>query len=190
MMNKAHTHHRQAQSGSSLIEVLVALVILAVGMLSMAALHNASTKYGRLAEFRTSATMLAEELSDRMRANPAGVRNGNYVLNASWVAVPARVNEPGIPPACAAAQCAAAVAASDLAQWNNAAISVLPGAGLFTQQVGANSTVMDVWVAWIEPRGRGGADAAAENAINAAYTCPPGMNAPADVRCMYFRFTV
>jgi type IV pilus assembly protein PilV len=181
--------HIQGQIGSSLIEVLVALVILAVGMLSMAALHNASTKYGRLAEFRTSATMLAEELADRMRANPQGVRNGNYVRNVAWTAVPVRVVDPGTP-ACVDAQCAAAVAASDLAQWNNAAISLLPGAGLFTQQVGANTTVMDVWVAWIEPAARGGADAAAENAINAAYTCPPGMNAPADVRCLYFRFTV
>jgi type IV pilus assembly protein PilV len=189
-MKTAHPPKMNTQSGSSLIEVLVALVILAVGMLSMAALHNASTKYGRLAEFRTSATILAEELSDRMRANPQGVRNGNYVRNVAWVAVPAQMVVPPTP-ACAAPQCAvAAVAASDLAQWNNAAITVLPGAGLFTQQVGANTTVMDVWVAWIEPAGRGGADAAAENAINAAYTCPPGMNAPADVRCMYFRFTV
>lgn len=58
------------QGGFSLIEILVTLVILAVGMLGMAAVQ-AMTKRGNLeASQHTAASLLARDILERMRANP------------------------------------------------------------------------------------------------------------------------
>lgn len=57
--------------GFSLVEVLVALVILSVGMLGIAALYVESLRSGRSALSRTQAVTLASDIADRIRANPA-----------------------------------------------------------------------------------------------------------------------
>lgn len=185
---------RRRQQGASLIEVMVAVVILTLGLLSMAALHATAMRYSKMAEFRTTATQLAEDLSDRMRANARGVRNGNYVRAVAWNGS----LQPQTPPpitctsTCSDDAAAQQVAANDLQQWLNAALASLPGAGLYTQQQGAGSSVMDIWVAWQESSTNAGADAQAENLINRAYTCPAAMGVPNGValRCLRFRVTL
>ena len=49
------SHHRKGQRGFSLIEVLVALVVLSIGMLGIAALYVDSLRSGRTAIHRTQA---------------------------------------------------------------------------------------------------------------------------------------
>ncbi len=193
MRAKVHAAHRQ--NGTSLIEVLVAVLILTVGLLSMIALHAASMRYGKMAEFKTTATQLAEDLADRMRGNLAGVYAGRYVTTVEFDADMGPQTVPDIP-ACAAVDgtCEALVnrqvAERDLAEWINQAYPNLPGLGLVTQLPGgANSSVMDVWIGWEEPAGRE-ADEAGDKLINDAYTCPPGMKAPTTARCMRFSFTL
>ena len=58
-------------SGFTLVEVLVALVVLAVGMLGIAGLYVESLKAGRTSIYRTTAVTLAADMADRIRANPA-----------------------------------------------------------------------------------------------------------------------
>lgn len=191
-----HSFSVRRQSGTSLIEVLVAVLILTVGLLSMIALHAASMRYGKMAEFKTTATQLADDLADRMRSNQAGVLAGDYVRTDKWSENLGAQTIPAIAPCTASdGTCEAivgkAVAQRDIAEWINQAYPNLPGIGLYTQQPGGvGSSVMDVWIAWLEPNGRGGNDAAGENQINAAYTCPPAMSANAQVRCMRFSFTL
>jgi type IV pilus assembly protein PilV len=195
-MNLPSTPSRSHQAGASLIEVLVSVLVLAVGMLSMAALQSSTMRYGKLAEFKTNAAQLAEDLTDRMQSNPAGVRNGDYVVSTAWTATPNPVTVPPVAPCVADDSIciplvATAVAKSDLAQWRNASIPLMPGAALFTQRVGgANSSVMDIWIGWQEPTAVGGKDAAAEATVNDGYGCPGGMKAPADVRCLHFRILI
>jgi type IV pilus assembly protein PilV len=55
--------------GFSLVEVLVALVILAIGMLGIASLYVESLRAGRAALLRTQAIVLASDMADRIRAN-------------------------------------------------------------------------------------------------------------------------
>ena len=55
--------------GFSLIEVLVALVVLSVGLLGIAALYVTSVSSGRTATLRGQAVLLAADLADRIRAN-------------------------------------------------------------------------------------------------------------------------
>ena len=88
---------------------------------------------------------------------------------------------------------AAQVAASDIAQWLNNAAGMLPGVWLFAVKptgAAANSTVMDVWIAWMDPLDNAN-DGAVNQLINAGYACPAGMGAvPTEVRCLRYRFTL
>ncbi len=56
--------------GFTLIEALVALVVLSIGMLGIAALYVESLKAGRTAIYRTQAVALAADMADRIRVNP------------------------------------------------------------------------------------------------------------------------
>lgn len=83
------THARQR--GFSLLEVLIALLVLSIGLLGLAGLQTFSVKFVHQSYQRTQATMLITEMMDRMRANGAGVgvAAGNYALPAnstSWAA--------------------------------------------------------------------------------------------------------
>ena len=67
--------------GFSLVEVLVALVVLTIGLLGMAGLQGYSITGSYNAHLRTQATALAQEIIDRMRANVIEARNGNYDID-------------------------------------------------------------------------------------------------------------
>ena len=67
-MNKKRNPRRQF--GFSLVEVLIALVIMSVGMLGIAGLYVQSMQAGRTSMFRHHAVTLAGDVADRIRANP------------------------------------------------------------------------------------------------------------------------
>ena len=56
--------------GFSLVEVLIALVIMSVGMLGIAGLYVQSMQAGRTSMLRHHAVTLAGDVADRIRANP------------------------------------------------------------------------------------------------------------------------
>src|SRR5690606_1731695 len=58
--------------GFSLLEAMVALVVLSVGMLGIAALHGQSLAASRTAQLRTQAVNLAGDMADRIRVNRLG----------------------------------------------------------------------------------------------------------------------
>ncbi|CAG7857593.1 hypothetical protein MCAMS1_02478 [biofilm metagenome] len=94
-------------AGFTLIEVLVAVVVLAVGLLGLAALQTTTLSNNQSAYFRSMATQFAYDMSDRMRSNRAGLGNYNKGVAAN--------NN------CTANNCTAAqMAADDLFQWNSA----------------------------------------------------------------------
>jgi type IV pilus assembly protein PilV len=57
------------QSGVTLIEILITLLILAVGLLGLAALQGLSLQTGQVAYQRTQAVNIAYEVADFARAN-------------------------------------------------------------------------------------------------------------------------
>jgi len=62
------------QRGFSLVEVLIALIIMSVGMLGIAGLYVQSMQAGRTSMLRHNAVTLAGDVADRIRSNPrAGV---------------------------------------------------------------------------------------------------------------------
>ncbi|MEO0423927.1 MAG: type IV pilus modification protein PilV [Pseudomonadota bacterium] len=77
------------QQGFSLIEVLVALLVMSVGLLTVAALQVFSLQVEAQALNGTRATLLAADIVDRIRANPAGA--ATYQLGLGVGAPPTEV---------------------------------------------------------------------------------------------------
>ncbi len=110
-----------ASCGFTLVEVLVAAVVMAVGLLGGVALLLTGLRASRLATQQTSAAILAADLGDRIRANRAA--GTAYALDAgSLLAAPDK--------ACTVVgECSSQdVAARDLYQWQQATRSALPDA--------------------------------------------------------------
>jgi len=76
MIINKHINHKQR--GFSLLEVLISMVIIAVGLLGLSGLQIASLKGTTNAHSRNVASLLVMELSERMRANPLGVAGAFY----------------------------------------------------------------------------------------------------------------
>ena len=66
------------QKGASLIEVMVAFLILSIGLLGLAMLQAKSLRLNTDAYMRSQATLIAHELMENMRANPTA----NYTIGA------------------------------------------------------------------------------------------------------------
>ncbi|MGV8919212.1 MAG: type IV pilus modification protein PilV [Pseudomonas sp.] len=75
------------QTGISLIEVMVALVVLAIGLLSVSMLQLNALKYSDSAMLHSQASFIAYDMLDRIRANP----DANYTLT-SLASAPASGN--------------------------------------------------------------------------------------------------
>lgn len=102
--------HPGRQSGMTLIEILVTVIVLSIGLLGMASLTVGSLKNNQGAFLRTQATILAYDMADRMRSNTAEAISGSY-NNASTTNAPAAPN-------CGANGCTGAErVAADIRAW-------------------------------------------------------------------------
>lgn len=77
------TSPTQGESGFTLLEVLVAVVILSIGLLGLAGLQATSLRNNQDALTRSHEALLAYDMIDRMRANIPGVNAGDYHLPTS-----------------------------------------------------------------------------------------------------------
>jgi type IV pilus assembly protein PilV len=117
----------RTQHGISLVESLVALLVMSVGMLGIASLYVTSLKTGRSALTRTHAVNLVNDLADRIRANSKA--QGAYAFVSSTPQNPTDV------PNCSQQGCSAAdIAKVDLADWRMAIQRVLPAGATGTVQ--------------------------------------------------------
>lgn len=66
------------QAGATMIEVLVTILILAVGLLGLSATQMMSLKNGNNSHHRYLAALASQEMAERMRVNPDGVSLGSY----------------------------------------------------------------------------------------------------------------
>lgn len=125
---KRVTLHRP--TGVSLVEVLISIVIVSIGLLGAAGLMSASLKNTNNAYYRSQATVLADDILDRMRANRDAARAGDY--NAD------------LGPVCSGA--AGTMALFDCTEWTTAVGSTFPG-GQATVAVDGNgvATIVIQW---------------------------------------------
>jgi len=148
---------RSRQAGVSIVEALVALVILSVGMLGIAGLYLTSVQSNRTAQNRTAAVHLINDMGDRIRSNHAAM--DRYATALGTIPPVAGTN-------CSTATCTPVqLAAFDLRALYDTAIGnanhVLPtGPGNVAPQMGvtyaAGATAADparlvITLRWMEP---------------------------------------
>lgn len=137
-----HCVPRRAR-GVSLVEVLVAILVLGVGLLGLAALQARGLKFNHDAYARSQATLLAYQIIDAMRArnDPAD--------DADLDAYLAETDPRGPPPHDPADLCdpTASTVENDLHCWFDAIQAVLPSGDA---RIGANGQAYDVTLRWQE----------------------------------------
>jgi len=75
-MRNARTALRKRNRGVSLIELLVAILVMGIGVLGITGLQLVSLQNNRSALLRAEAVQLAYDMMDRVRANPTGTPLG------------------------------------------------------------------------------------------------------------------
>lgn len=128
--------HR-VQRGTTLIEVLVTIVLLAIGLLGLAGLQVSSVQSNHSAYHRSQATILAYDISDRMRSNRTAALDGDYDDND----FPASSN---------AHQVDGSRAQQDKAEWWNSLAEVLPAG---TGRIERVDNLVTIHVRWDDSRG-------------------------------------
>ena len=82
-LKRRNLQGRTGQRGFTLLEVLIAVVILSVGLLGLAALQATSLKSNHHSLIRSQIAILSYDMIDRMRANMPAVTLGEYNLPTS-----------------------------------------------------------------------------------------------------------
>lgn len=180
------------QQGASLLEVLIAMLIMSFGLLALGGLSAASLKYSKISQFQTIGSQLASEYGDRIRGNVEGFRNEKYNITTSYSG---SSNAVSIPACATPALCLPAeIAAIDIAEWTNALKRRLPAGGAYVTQDTTDKLSADIWIMWAEPDMKfdtsdlsateTGGDQCPEASISGLN---PGTPKP---RCLYFRVTL
>jgi type IV pilus assembly protein PilV len=122
------------QRGLSLLEVLVAIVILSIGLLGMAGLQAASLRASQGSHYRAQAAQYADDMAERMRANLGQARTYGHALGNA-------------PPT------GTSVRDRDLAEWL-ARVATLPG-GAGSVAVDLANNLVTITVQWDDSRAGG-----------------------------------
>ena len=137
---------KRTRRGFSLVEVLIALIVMSVGMLGIAGLYVQSMQAGRTSMLRHHAVTLAGDIADRIRANP--------LAGAEYAAAQGADN------GCddANANCSVSeMAAHDIFLWQAQALDFLPPMADGSQQVtvvydtGTVPPNYQITIRWDEP---------------------------------------
>lgn len=146
-----------ANRGFSLIEVLVALLVLSVGLLGLAALQSTGLRFSHQSYGRTQAAFQVYDIVDRMRVNRTGSTGGahtnydNVTPSATGTSVDCVANT------CTSAQ----LASDDIYTWKTATARLLPQGqaaicrGTFSSDfssctVSTTSNLYHIMVRWTE----------------------------------------
>ena len=186
------------QRGAGLIEVLVAILILAIGLLGMAGMTAASIKYNQMSRMRGAGVLLVNDLAERARVNVLGFDAGSYASpnNKKYSFSTTLTNESGCSDLGANKCTAGDLATYDVNQWLKNIRARLPGGDAFIQtSVTKDARTMDIWLMWTEATEstNTAANNANANTNNMSQTCPAIVLPNGDtsgVRCMYFMVTL
>jgi type IV pilus assembly protein PilV len=185
---------KKTQTGITLIEVLVSILLMSFALLGMAALQAESLSQQVGATTRANLSSLTSDIADRMRSNLSRSPGYNttiftptFAISTSWSGQATVVAVPS--PDCAAAVCTAAERETyDLATWRRKVRAELPqGSALIS---GSQLDNITVTLMWFDKDYRSGGilrttpPCTAAMTAGAAQTCCPSVAAaPAGVRC-------
>lgn len=137
----------RSQTGFTLLEVMIALVIFSIGLLGLAGLQAGGLRTNTQAQLRTIAVIQAYDMAERIRANPRGIEDGDY---------DALDDDTPTAEDCISAACTAAeMAIYDYYEWETINQDVLPsGHGTVTSALigGGATRLFTITVMWDEER--------------------------------------
>ncbi|MEJ1964616.1 MAG: type IV pilus modification protein PilV [Gammaproteobacteria bacterium] len=122
-------HAKSRSTGFSLVEVLVAVVILSFALLGTAGLTANSLKNTNTSYYRSQATFLADDILDRMRANILPARGSQYDISAG------PTFNAGV----------GTMELYDCTEWSNEVAAALPGGEGTVSVVGGTVTITIAW---------------------------------------------
>lgn len=134
----------QRVRGFTLLEVMVALLVLSIGLLGIASLQATTVRFNHGAFLRSQATNLAYDITDRMRANRDEALAGSYDVAA--------FSDPA--PVCGAIA-GATVAALDVSGWMSSLACALPAGN---GRIVRNGQTVTIGITWDESRGEAAAE--------------------------------
>lgn len=182
------------QTGFSLLEVLIAIIVLTIGFFGVAALQLQTIKEQRSAQFYGRAAVLAGEMVERMRANRLGVSTTQYLTPTDYSSA---VSTPPAAPSCGFAQLpactdAASMSVTDLFNWQTSIASSLSGGAGMLLNTNYNSGTLSsnartVVIVWREPvidRNLGVPTPTKDP------SCPNSISAPDGARCYVVPFVL
>lgn len=166
------------QHGFTLLEALVALVVISIGLLGLLGLQTVAIVNTHVSRSQTLASIGADDIADRIRANPAATAAAVYdAVDNSAAATPSTNCSQTI---CTPAQ----MAQYDVSEWKQTLATTLPdGQGQIScasptsPSASSPCRVYEVTVSW-----RGRDNAAGSGNADAAANCPTGADEAAD-RC-------
>lgn len=163
---------RHAHAGLSLIESLVALLILALGVTGLAWTQARLLVDGRQANARATAILLIGDLNDRMLFNQATAVRDGYRL--AWGETPAASD-------CRSKACQGSeLAQADLNAWRSALSQALPAGNASVFRSTSDPRQIGIAISWsIQER----SDAKAYRAPLVATVAAVGVDCPADQHC-------
>lgn len=139
-MHHLRTSHYGGNQGFTLLELMIALVVLSVGLLGLSAMQGIAIKGTASGGSATIANNLVRNAAERIMRNSAN--SGSYAgMNTS---TGARPNCPNIAPACVA----------DFAEWQARVTQLFNGVLTVSSTVGANFNTVTVIVTWSDAMGQ------------------------------------
>ena len=127
--------------GFTLLEVLIAIVVLSIGLLGLAGLQAAGLRNNNSAYMRTIATQQIYDMTDRLRNKPEGVASTGYD------AVTGIPTSPNLDCLTATGCSPADMATYDAFEWNTANKNLLPSGQGTVTRVGTTNrfTITVMW---------------------------------------------
>jgi type IV pilus assembly protein PilV len=132
--------HKSAQSGFTLLEVLISIVVLALGLLGLAALQITGLQNNVTAYNRSQAAAITYDIIDRIRANTDA--SGQYLTSFMSPTVATAQNACVTPAGCTPEQ----MAQNDLYEWQQALNGLPAGQGT----VSLSNETYTVTIIWDE----------------------------------------
>lgn len=124
--------------GFTLLEVLIALVVLSIGLLGIAALQGVGLRTSHGAYLTSQASLLAYDMADRIRANPAGFAVNDLVFN------------------CPETPATTPLADAEMDEWSCAVETLLPkGSGTITRMAVGDFMRYTIVVQWEDLQSEG-----------------------------------
>ena len=142
----AMSRGKRRQRGFTLLEILVALLVLSIGLLGLAGLQTFSLRNNHSALLRSQAVVLAYDALDRMRSNrDQAMLGGGSAYNTTYSQAAGSYSTTGCSSACTSSE----LATYDLSGWK-ADVARLPG-GQAQISIDANNKAT-VQVQWSDNR--------------------------------------